>query len=353
MAQGSKAMTEAAGTLTISLDFELFWGVHDTRSLQDYGDNILGARAAIPRLLDLFARYEIGCTWATVGFLFFDDKEDLLSHLPDERPDYANPALSPYRLIPDIGAGERADPYHYGLSLIRLINGCPGQEIGTHTFSHYYCLEDGPTLESFRADLLATQRAAGRLGITVRSVVFPRNQTSAPHLRICRELGIEAYRGNERSWIYRARSRRAESLLRRGGRLADSYVPITGPNCLRPIRDASGMVDIPSSCFLRPVSRQRRALEGLRLRRIRNSMTYAALTGTVYHLWFHPHNFGADTDSNLSFLGSILEHFQRLREHHGMRSRSMAQIATELGPEPSRASLAERLEPAGALAGRS
>jgi peptidoglycan/xylan/chitin deacetylase (PgdA/CDA1 family) len=338
-------MTETAGTLTISLDFELFWGVHDTRSLQDYGDNILGARAAIPRLLDLFACYEICCTWATVGFLFFEDKEELLCHLPDERPNYANPALSPYRLIPDIGPDERADPYHYGLSLVRLIKSCPGQEIGTHTFSHYYCLEKGPTLESFRADLQAAQRAAERLGLTVRSLVFPRNQTSAPHLRICRGLGIEAYRGNEFSWIYGARSREAETLLRRGARLADSYVPITGPNGVRPMWDASEMINIPSSRFLRPVSRQGRGLEEIRLRRIKNGMTHAASMGQVYHLWFHPHNFGADTDANLSFLESILEHFRRLREDHGMRSRSMGQIATEIRSAsegfPGRATRAE------------
>src|SRR5690606_22033940 len=34
------------GIFTISLDFELFWGVHDKRSLKGYGRNILGARDA-------------------------------------------------------------------------------------------------------------------------------------------------------------------------------------------------------------------------------------------------------------------------------------------------------------------
>ena len=34
----------------------------------------------------LFERYGIHCTWATVGFLFFDDKEELLQYLPQERP---------------------------------------------------------------------------------------------------------------------------------------------------------------------------------------------------------------------------------------------------------------------------
>ena len=52
-------------------------------------------------------------------------------------------------MIARIGPNERQDPYHFGLSLVRRIKDCPHQEIGTHTFSHYYCLEDGQTPEHF------------------------------------------------------------------------------------------------------------------------------------------------------------------------------------------------------------
>ena len=36
------------GTLLISLDFELFWGVQDCHTYEDYGDNVIGGRKAIP-----------------------------------------------------------------------------------------------------------------------------------------------------------------------------------------------------------------------------------------------------------------------------------------------------------------
>ena len=42
------------GGFVISLDFELMWGVRDRRGIADYGANILGARRAVPRLLDLY-----------------------------------------------------------------------------------------------------------------------------------------------------------------------------------------------------------------------------------------------------------------------------------------------------------
>ena len=119
-------MASAPGTFTISLDFELYWGVHDHRPLAAYARNLLGARDAIPRMLELFERYGVHCTWATVGLLFFDRKADLMEHLPEPRPRYANPALSPYPRIGQIGPNERQDPYHYGLSLIEQIRDCPG-----------------------------------------------------------------------------------------------------------------------------------------------------------------------------------------------------------------------------------
>lgn len=56
-----------AGTLIVSLDFELFWGMLDQCALEAYQDNVLGGRTAIPRLLDLFQKYSIHATWAAVG----------------------------------------------------------------------------------------------------------------------------------------------------------------------------------------------------------------------------------------------------------------------------------------------
>ena len=55
-----------------------------------------------------------------------------------------------------IGENEERDPFHYGQSLLEKISRYEGQEISTHTFSHYYCLEDGQTAEQFEADLKAS-----------------------------------------------------------------------------------------------------------------------------------------------------------------------------------------------------
>ncbi len=318
--------SEYDGKFVISLDFELHWGIRDKQRLADCEARLLGARAAVPRMLDLFAKYEAAATWATVGFLFFDDKEELLNYLPEERPHYANPALSPYQEVQDIGRNETAAPSHFGLSLIRRIAETPHQEIASHTFSHYYCLEAGQTPAAFRADLAAARQAAARLGITLESLVFPRNQANDAYLSICRDLQFKAVRGNPKSWLYVAADQEGDKITRRLGRLADSYLPITNTETERR-RPITGLVDIPATTFLRPVTKSLNILEPVRLKRILQTMTKAARTGRIFHLWWHPHNFGLDTEANLHFLDRILQHYQYLKDTFGMRSETMAMAA--------------------------
>jgi hypothetical protein len=55
------------GTLVISLDFELVWGIFDHITLKDkvtYFDNTLNV---IPQMLELFEQNRVEVTWATVG----------------------------------------------------------------------------------------------------------------------------------------------------------------------------------------------------------------------------------------------------------------------------------------------
>jgi Polysaccharide deacetylase len=317
-----------SGAFVISLDFELLWGVRDKRTIADYGANIRGVRDVVPALLDLFAERGLACTWATVGLLFFATNKAMLAGLPTRQPHYANPRISSYHYLAEVGADEQQDQYHYALSLIRRILGYPAQEIGTHTFSHFYCLEEGGDTEAFRADLEAARAAATALGVKLASIVFPRNQVSLAHLSVCREFGLRAFRGNERVWFHRARREAEQTPFVRAARLADNYLPIGGAHDHEPVL-VDGMVDVPASRFLRPAARNA-GLERLRLRRIASAMEAAARRRTLFHLWWHPHNFGVDLPENLAFLRGILDHFRSLQDRYGMRSMTMAAVADEV-----------------------
>jgi peptidoglycan/xylan/chitin deacetylase (PgdA/CDA1 family) len=324
------------GHFVISLDFELAWGVHDTRDLKQYGVNILGARKAIPLMLDLFEEFEVSVVWATVGFLFARNKDELLAFSPEILPNYTNEKRNPFRkeYFEKVGKDEKSDPFHFASDLLSEIASAKRHEIASHTFSHFYCLESGNTDEHFAADLSAAKAIAKDKGINLQSMVFPRNQYSENHLKLLADYGFTHFRGTEKSSIYAPLSREKETLSRRALRLADSFGNLTGHHVYTrkecremsfyfPSLSKNPVINIPSSRFLRPFDRKTRLLRNAHLRRITDGMEYAAKNNSIYHLWWHPHNFGADTERNLSDLKQILQFFAHLRSEYGMTSSNM------------------------------
>lgn len=323
-------MDKQNGFLVISLDFELHWGARDKNTLTDdlYRERMLGVRAAIPAILKLFAEYNIHATWATVGFLFFQTRSQLIRGCPGKKPKYLCRALNPYPHIQSIGENAKTDLFHFAPSLIKLILSYPNQEIGTHTFSHYYCMENGQDRRSFESDLAAAKRAAQDFGINLKSLVFPRNQFNREYLPACAGLGINVVRGNPFSWIYQAGKTDDNLFFRRAAKLIDTYLNIDGYHCHSLDKIASSFpFNIPASRFLRSYSRSRRFFEFLRLRRILHEMTYAAQKKLVYHLWWHPESFGLNLQQNIIFLHNILRHYKYLHEKDGMTSLNMGEIS--------------------------
>src|SRR5438270_7708426 len=128
------------GALVISLDFELHWGVRDARALDDEErKRLLAARKLVPEILDAFRNHAVRATWATVGFLFARSRDEAQDCRPRTIPRYEQGELDPY--AEQIGRDEAEDPFHFAPSLIRAIAEESGQEIGSHSYSHYYSLE--------------------------------------------------------------------------------------------------------------------------------------------------------------------------------------------------------------------
>ena len=327
-------MEEKHGFFVVSLDLELFWGMFDKTTLEEYGERIKGERTAIPRTLGLFTKYGIHATWAGVGMLMARTKAELMALLPPQelRPQYTDMRASSYEHIKNtrIGNDENSDPYHFGSSFVRMIQETPHQEFGNHTFSHYYCI-DGYTNDTpvFVRDMETFEKIAATYGIRATSIVFPRNQASHEALYTCRERGITAYRGNEEHVLYAPRKESAQSLLIRGTRLLDHYCNLSGHHTYPlPHPDVYGLFNVPSSRFFRPFLRPLRFFEWLRLRRIKKSMTHAAKHGEIFHLWWHPHNMGIDQTENFKNLEEILRHFRVLQKRYRMESAHMHDIAT-------------------------
>jgi peptidoglycan/xylan/chitin deacetylase (PgdA/CDA1 family) len=323
------------GIFTISLDFELHWGGFEKWPLQQYRQYFLNTRKTIPNMLRAFQQHDVHVTWATVGILMHNTRREAERLYPTERPEYAQQALSAYQYMKNTGIGEdeSTDPFHFAASLVKEILHTPNQELGSHTFSHYYCNEPGQTVDQFRGDLRAAQQTAALHGKRLTSLVFPRNQFNEDYLRVCYEEGFTSVRDNPRDWFWNIRSTRNESRWKRLNRGADAYIPLGKKNTytLDSIVIQPGMpLCLPASRLLRPYSPGEYFLNDMKINRICQEMERAARNQEVYHLWWHPHNFGSYPEQSMKGLEKILQHFDYCRKLYQMSSLTMGETADHI-----------------------
>ena len=323
------------GTFVISLDYEIHWGVFDAMTLESYGENLKNVNLVVDRLLVLCSKYEVKLTFATVGMLFADSKKELLEFNPNLKPTYTNTKLDPYQLIDSVGENEERDNLHFAHSKIKDIQENSNHEIGTHTYSHYNCLAHGQTLEQFEQDVIAAKNIGLAKGINVESIVFPKNQVNDEYLKICHKHGILSFRGTEESSIYRTTGSKLKKRFVkfiRMTRLLDGYFNVTGHNTynVEKINSNNGIVNLPSSRFLRPYFKVLKILEPLKVKRINKSMAYAAKNKEMFHLWWHPHNFGTDIDENFKNLEEIFKEYKKLNQKYNFESITMSDLTKKV-----------------------
>lgn len=312
------------GYFIISLDFELLWGVFDVEDYSKKRNYFEQTLKVIPEILKMFHSNKIHCTWATVGMLFNKDWEEWEANIPSTLPAYVNSKLSAYTFGKDIKSDDTV-ALCFAPDILNAIQKVPGQEIATHTYSHYYCLEEGQDRTQFRLDLERALKVAKEMNIKLESLVFPRNQFKSAYLEICKELGIKNVRSNPSSWYWK--DTKSKSLLNKLARTGDAYFSIG--NKSYPFKEIENQSSIPleqkASRFLRPVEGNK-LLRSLKIYQIKKELTSAAKNKEIYHLWWHPHNFGNNPVESLKDLSAILSHFQRCRELYGFESVNMQEL---------------------------
>ena len=138
--------------------------------------------------------------------------------------------------------------------------------------------------------------------------------------------------------MYREAPDEYQSPTLRMTRLLDHYLNLSGSNGFTP-HEEGGLINCPSSRFLRPINPSLQPMDGLRMRRIKRAMEAAAKAGECFHLWWHPHNFGTHLKENLANLEELLRFHITLRDRYGVVPMNMGEIA-------ARARTSHRLIPA-------
>lgn len=311
-----------AGKFCISIDYELLWGVRDSLGL-DYSPNILSTHTSIPKILELFKLYNIHATWATVAFILLDNDKisKVLSEiecLPQYDDCHQNDNV-------DLNVILNTNPkLYYANDMVKLINSYKNQDVGSHTASHLYYLDAVNSIESFDADLKISNDIFLSHDIKVNSFVFPRNQYNDSSISKLSSIDIRSFRSNPSHWAYKSIGTKNNRLYMKAFRFLDSYVNLSGSNSykLNSLEEVHNCLSIPASMILRPIN-SFNLLNILHLNRIKAAMTHSAKTGSVFHLWWHPHNFGNNIEANLEMLTSILEHFHFLKREYSFSSESM------------------------------
>lgn len=317
------------GYFLISLDFELVWGLAgwNLQKIELYKRNLLLAKDALCEIVRLLEKHDMKCTIGYVGAMNHTSLQELQITNNTLVPSYTNLLYASFTsLLPHVGK-ELDVSLFLAHQEVRMLQMKANVELASHTYSHYYCLEEGQTIEDFEDDMRMAKENAMKQGLNLVSIIFPRNQVNDDYLNICRKYGFTHFRGMLNNFLYKP-SRTSFRYSPMGAlRFFDTYLNISGNNTYT-IEDTKGkeLIDVPGSRFLRPYSRQLSFFEGLKIRRIKKSMTDAAKNGRIYHLWWHPHNFGANMQENLFLLEEICCHFDYLKKKYGLKSSFISDI---------------------------
>ncbi|MFC3476458.1 polysaccharide deacetylase family protein [Halobacterium litoreum] len=304
--------SDRPGTVVVSVDAELGWGHHDLADPPV--ERVEYARTGWVRLLDALDEYDLPATWAVVGHLFLDDCDGRHADHPTPEGWFARES------------GEWADrpELRFGRGLVdRIEDASADHELGSHTFSHVPFGVAETTSEVARAELAASERAAGR---GFDSFVFPRNYVG--HRDALADAGYTCYRGSGPG----AQVGGVASLVRKVARSAG----YAGAPLVDPAFDEHGLVNVPASLYLFDFEGvARAAVEAVAddpvVRAARRGVDAAANTGRTVHLWLHPNNVRSDRHARR--IRRVFEYVAERRNDGAVRVETMGEVAERVRGE--------------------
>lgn len=312
------------GKFVVSLDFEGMWGSIgglDNVAIDAFEKRVGQNTVIIPKLLTLFEKYGIHATWAVVGCMLCNSKEEILEMLTRDIY-YPKWNLSIKEYIQRINNNS----LYFFPELIMKVANSANQEIGSHTFSHYYGDEDGATKELFGNELNLAKRIAIENGLPEPvSLVMPRNQVVKNDNDVVHDCGFKVIRGRAFNY-FPTGIRKVDKILN----FLDSYIPLFHRSFKLSEIEESDVINIRASALFRTYFAKLRFLEPLRLWRIKLAMKKAAQKGEVYHLWFHPHNMATNIDYNFNTLEKIFVYYTKLQKKYEFESFTMLEAANSI-----------------------
>lgn len=302
----------------ISIDTELSWGTFDVGRVDSYLPAYNRTRSVVNRLINLFDEYEVSATWATVAHLLHDCGGE---HRADPGPDYWW-IDNWYGSLPCVTGRDRS--LWYAPEMIDAIRQCQTpQEIGVHAYSHLILGERGCSSRVAKREIDEAIRIMESHGIEPESFVFPRN--SIGHQEILSENGVRIYRGRDARWYER---RALPDVIRKVPRYIEEATKITPPSVI-PTWDGD-IIKLPGSQVFRPFhDGWQFTPSSSRVVKAKKGLDRAVSEGEIFHLRFHPFDFGFNPDDLLSKLAKVLHYANEMRDKGLLDVLCMREVADE------------------------
>lgn len=290
-----------SGVVTISLELELGWGVHQHDGVDVLSENRQRETETLSRLLSLCDSLDIALTFDVVGHLF---RERPL-------PSYDGPHPEGWFDHVDGVSGD-PDPLFYAPDLVAKIRGADvDHEICTHTFSHVEC--GRVSEDTVRWELERVHDEHQEVGLDLpTSFVPPRH--SIPSYEILDTYGLETIRVPDPSVATnRARTRKALEIL-------SGKHPVLEPKIVDGLVESYTTERISLATPLLPSGQQppHRAFrplpvsvrQRLHRRSLKQMLSTVEKTGSYAHIWSHVWDIANDSQ-----WPQVREFLQRLAEH--------------------------------------
>lgn len=300
------ALTSDIGSIVISLDMELAWGriERDDRFL--YYSLLENTRNVINRLLALFDKYDVPVTWAVVGRLI--EKRD--NHAEPLSAFYAN--VDEKELYADQIRNSIENSWLEFPDLIEMIKSHSAKhEIGSHTYSHIlfgdWLDEKGVNRELAQLDFAAAQNVWEKHGLRPRSIIYPRNAIG--YVEVLRNYGFDVFRSKNLS-----RYSSLPGFLQKICNAIELFLPVS-PLTSPAMSTKDGLIDLPGSMHFKVMHWTYRKYVpfGILRRKAILGLKRASRRKEVFHLWFHPFDFGHCTEEHFAVFESVLSFAADLR----------------------------------------
>jgi hypothetical protein len=304
------------GLLTISVEVELGWGVHDQPERDHLSADGSAERAYLEKLLRKSEVCGVPISFDIVGHLLLNRCAGI-----HEGP------YPPGWFDADPGTSGREDPLFYAPETAeQILNSPADHELCTHTFSHLLCRRAPDEL--LERELSRAQALHEAIDGPVRSFVPPRH--SPPNNDVLRRSGIRTVR--------QAKTAHSATIAHRFAELTVGPHPQWEPQVVDGVLETYGTTypsltarSLPSGqraqshpvFGLFPVAARQR----LHLNYLKRSTRRAIESGTPLHLWCHL--FDLSNELQWSVLSSYLEYLSTIPDDE-LRIRTMHDLPDAL-----------------------